>query len=106
MIIVPCLDLYLTHLNYTKLFLCPTPNLNSFQLEILEELIEYLDLKFEWNINAATHLAYPDLAVDKFSATDPDRDAESFIQWTEQKIISPSEMTLQTLLPWPTIPSA
>ena len=35
---------------------------------------------------AAAHLAYPDLAVDKFSGTDPDQDAESFIQLTERKI--------------------
>ena len=27
---------------------------------------------------AAAHLAYPDLAMDKFSGTDPDQDAESF----------------------------
>ena len=36
---------------------------------------------------AATHLAYPDLALDKFSGTDPDQDAESFIQLIERKII-------------------
>ena len=35
---------------------------------------------------AAAHLAYPDLAVDKFSGTDPDQDAESFIQLIERKI--------------------
>ena len=35
---------------------------------------------------AATHLAYPDLALDKFSGTDPDQDAESFIQLIERKI--------------------
>ena len=35
---------------------------------------------------AATHLAYPDLAVDKFSGTDPDQHAESFIQLIERKI--------------------
>ena len=35
---------------------------------------------------AATHLAYPDLALDKFSGTDPDQDAESFIQLMERKI--------------------
>ena len=35
---------------------------------------------------AAAHLAYPDLAVDKFSGTDPDQDAESFIQVIERKI--------------------
>ena len=29
---------------------------------------------------ANTHLAYPDLAIDKFSGKDPDQDAESFIQ--------------------------
>ena len=35
---------------------------------------------------ANTHLAYPDLAIDKFSATDPDQDAESLIQLIERKI--------------------
>ena len=35
---------------------------------------------------ANTHLAYPDLAIDKFSGTDPDQDAESFIQLKERKI--------------------
>ena len=29
---------------------------------------------------AATHLAYPDVALVKFSGTDPDQDAESFIE--------------------------
>ena len=35
---------------------------------------------------ANTHLAYPDLAVDKFSGTDPDEDAEFFIQLIKRKI--------------------
>ena len=35
---------------------------------------------------ANTHLAYPDLAIDKFSGTDADQDAESFIQLIERKI--------------------
>ena len=35
---------------------------------------------------ANTHLAYPDLAIDNFSGTDPDEDAESFIQIIERKI--------------------
>ena len=35
---------------------------------------------------ANTHLAYPDLAIDKISGTDPDQDAESFIQLIERKI--------------------
>ena len=35
---------------------------------------------------AAAHLAYPDLAVDKFFGTDPNQDAESFIQLIERKI--------------------
>ena len=35
---------------------------------------------------ANTHLAYPDLAIDKFSGTDPDVDVESFIQLIERKI--------------------
>ena len=33
-----------------------------------------------------THLAYPDLAIDKFSGTDPDQDAEPFIQLIERNI--------------------
>ena len=37
---------------------------------------------------AITHIAYPDLAIDKFSGTDPDQDAESFIQLIERKINS------------------
>ena len=35
---------------------------------------------------ANTHLAYLDLAIDKFSGTDPDLDAEPFIQSIERKI--------------------
>ena len=35
---------------------------------------------------ANTYLAYPDLALDKFSGTGPDQDAESFIQLVERKI--------------------
>ena len=35
---------------------------------------------------ANTHLVYPDLAIDKFSGTDPDQNAESFIQLIERKI--------------------
>ena len=35
---------------------------------------------------ANTHLAYPDIAIDKFSGTDLDQDAESFIQLIERKI--------------------
>ena len=35
---------------------------------------------------ANAHLAYPDLAIDKFSGTDPDQDAESFVQLIERKI--------------------
>ena len=32
---------------------------------------------------ATMHLAYPDLAIDQLSGTDPDQDAESFIQLIE-----------------------
>ena len=35
---------------------------------------------------ANTHLAYLDLALDKFSGTDPGQDAESFVQLKERKI--------------------
>ena len=35
---------------------------------------------------ANAHLAYPDLALNKFSGTDPDQDAEAFIHLIECKI--------------------
>ena len=35
---------------------------------------------------ADTHVAYPDLALDKFSGTDPDQDTESFVQLKERTI--------------------
>ena len=35
---------------------------------------------------AQPHLAYPDLALDKFSGIDPDQDAEAFIRLIEWKI--------------------
>ena len=35
---------------------------------------------------ANTHLAYPDLALDKFPGTDQDQDAESFVQLIKRKI--------------------
>ena len=35
---------------------------------------------------AAAHLAYPDMAVDKFSGADLHQDAESLIQLIERKI--------------------
>ena len=35
---------------------------------------------------AATHVAYPDIAIDKLFGVDPDREAESFIQSIERKI--------------------
>ena len=35
---------------------------------------------------ANTHPAYPDWAIDKFSGTDPDQDAETFIRLIERKI--------------------
>ena len=34
---------------------------------------------------ASAHLVYPDLALDKFSGTDPDQDAEAFIRLIECK---------------------
>ena len=55
---------------------------------------------------AATHLAYPDLALDKFSGTDPDQDAESFIQLIERRLTLLSEMPLLIRMPLPTTISA
>ena len=49
---------------------------------------------------ANTHLAYPDLAVDKFSGTDPDQDAESFTQLIERKINFLLEKHLELLVNW------
>ena len=37
---------------------------------------------------AQPHLTYPDLALDKFSGTDPDRDADALsIQWSARLIL-------------------
>ena len=64
----------------------PEPHLNSDQLHILGELLDSLPSENRTPAMANTHLAYPDLAIDKFSGTDPDQDAESFIQLIERKI--------------------
>ena len=49
--------------------------------------MDHLSYKVDWTtFMANTHLAYPDLALDKFSGTDPEEDAESFIQLIERKI--------------------
>ena len=64
----------------------PEPQLNTHELDFLEELIEYLDLKVNWSIMAVTHLAYLDLADEKLSGTEPGQDVESFIQIIEEKI--------------------
>ena len=50
---------------------------------------------------ANTLLANPDLAIDKFSGTDPDQDAESFIQLIERKIML-LETHLETPVNWQT----
>ena len=63
----------------------PEPHFNSYQLHILGELLDSLPGKDLIPTMANTHLAYPDLAIDKFSGTDPDQDAESFIQLIERK---------------------
>ena len=73
-------------LNFNEVF--PELHLNAYQLENLEEPIEYLDLNFYWSIMAQPHLTYPDLAVDKFSGTDPDQNADAFNHLTECKINS------------------
>ena len=62
------------------------PLLNAHQVDIMGELTEYLDLKFNWSHMAHAHLAYPKLAPDNCCGTDLGQDAESFIRPTEQKI--------------------
>ena len=69
--------------NFYEIF--PENNLNTYQLELLEELKEYLYLKIYWIIMAQHHLAYPDLALDNFSSNDPDRYAGAFIHLVECK---------------------
>ena len=64
----------------------PEPHLNTHQLDTEGGVIEYMELNFYWNNEAHTQLAHPDLALDKFSGTDPDQDAEPFIQLTKRKI--------------------
>ena len=68
---------------YVKL---PEPHLDFLQLHTLKQLLDFL---FWGNIiskMANAHLAYPDLALDKISGTDPDQNAEAFIRLIECKI--------------------
>ena len=58
----------------------PEPHLNSQQLHLLGELLDFLFWEDIIPKMANTHLTYPDLALDKFSGTDPDQDAEGFIR--------------------------
>ena len=60
--------------NYVKL---PEPHLISLQLQIPGELLDSLFWEDIISKMANAHLAYPDLALDKFSGTDPDQDAEA-----------------------------
>ena len=71
------------HLIHTEVSLSPG---EKKQLHILEQLINYLDLNFKWSIMAATHIAYPDLAIETFSGAEPKQDVESFNQLCETKI--------------------
>ena len=64
----------------------PEPHLNSHQLRILGDLLEFLFSEKIIPTMANTYFAYPDLAIDNFSGTDPDQDVESFIQLIERKI--------------------
>ena len=68
--------------NYVKL---PVPHLNSLQFHILGELLDFLFWGKILSKMASAHLVYPDLALDKFSGTYPDQDAEAFIRLIECK---------------------
>ena len=49
--------------------------------------MDHLSCQIDWNeIRANTLPAYPDLGLDKFSGTDSDEHAESFVQLIERKI--------------------
>ena len=54
----------------------PESHINTHVLDILEELIEFLDLNFRWSLMAATQFANHDLATDNSSGTDPDPDED------------------------------
>ena len=47
------------------------PRSNTHQFDILEELIEYLVLKFNRDNLVADQLAYPDMAIGNFCGTYP-----------------------------------
>ena len=64
----------------------PEPHLNSHQLHFLGELLDFLFWEDIIPKKAITHLAYPDLVLDKISGTDPDQDAEAFVRLIECKI--------------------
>ena len=71
-------------LNYYEF---PEPHLTEFQPHVYSELMDHLSYKVDWTTNMANiHLSYPNLALDKFSGTDPDQDAESLVQLIERKI--------------------
>ena len=63
----------------------PEPHLNSQQLHIHGELLDFLFREDIIPKLANTHLTDPDLSLDKFSGTDPDQDAEAFIHLIECK---------------------
>ena len=65
----------------------PETPLNYYHFHVFGELLDYfVSMCPQNNDVAATHFAYPDLALDNFSGTDPYQDAESFIQLMELKI--------------------
>ena len=70
--------------DYVKI---PEPHLNALKLHNLGELLDFLFREVIISKMANAHLAYPDLALDKSSGTDPDQDAEAFIHLREWKFI-------------------
>ena len=65
----------------------PEPHLIHYQLYILGQLLDHFDSKNSLKTKKAkTHLAFPDLALDKISGTDRDQDADAFIQLIERRI--------------------
>ena len=51
---------------------------------------------------ANTHLAHPDLAIDNFSGTNPDQDAETIIELIKEKSTSLLETHLEMIVNWQT----
>ena len=78
------------------------PLLNFYQLYILAKLLDSPPWEDLIPTIANTHRAYLDLAIDKFSGTDPDQVPEFLSNYSNEKSILLLETHLQMLVNWQT----